>query len=267
MTNFCFDTGYIYGLYCLCYFDGIRYIGQTSTIPEKRLNDHISMTKYRVNQNIFLSYQQKWIAKHGLQNIAVATLEICFVSELGVRENWWIANTPNLTNTKPGGDQPRGYKMSQEVSAAKTGSNNAMYGKNRSELMDRIRKMRKPMSEENRELRRKLIEERRKDAVAESKRIEGIKRSHNSPEYLAFARERMIGKNNPNYGKEWSEERRQKTLEGRLAASGLTKDDIRNMRKLHAEGKTNKQIAAIYGYSESGMSSITSRKKWAWIED
>lgn len=250
----------------MCHSEGIRYVGQTSQNPWARLSAHLSMVKFRKDRGQRLSHVQNWIEKHGAENIFVATLEVCTVGELDDRESVWIDFFDNLVNIKPGGGQARGWKMPEDVVASRRGPRNPMYGKDRSELMDRIRPMRKPPSAENRKKKSEQLERLRKDPDFLQKQWEGNKRSHNTPEYLQYASERMRGEANPNYGKPWTEERRRKTQLGRLAAAGLTEHDIRTMRQMHASGMTNKEIAKLYGYSESGMSQITSRKKWAWVE-
>lgn len=85
-------------------------------------------------------------------------------------------------------------------------------------------------------------------------------------ENKALLSERISGHRNPNYGKPWSEERREKTQRSRLKAAGWTEDDIRSIRNRAAEGETQTKIAAEYSVLPSTISKIVARKKWAWIE-
>ena len=46
----------------------------------------------------------------------------------------------------------------------------------------------------------------------------------------------------------------------------VNEDDVREMRKLHKEGKTIKELAITYGLSRTATSSIVNYKTWTHIE-
>jgi predicted XRE-type DNA-binding protein len=48
----------------------------------------------------------------------------------------------------------------------------------------------------------------------------------------------------------------------------LTEDQVREIRRLYAEGKmSQQQIANHYGVTQFTISSIVRRKSWSWLED
>lgn len=258
------DQNVIYGLYCLCHPTQIRYVGQTSRGAYERLLGHTSMVSHREKKGLRLSHSQRWIKKHGPENIAIAVLEVCATSdELDAAENRWIESLEDLTNLRPGGDSQRGYKLSEEVSQSRRGEGNPMYGRNRSELMDRIRALRGPMSEENKKARAERLEEARKDPGRERKRIEGIRRSHNTPEFKARMSALKTGAGNPNYGRRLSEEDKRALS---LSMSPFSEEDIRSIRNRRDSGEPQKSIAESYEVDPSTISKIVNRKRFGWVD-
>lgn len=264
MTTSRIDRNVIYGLYCLCHPTRIRYVGQTSRGADERLSGHTSMVQYRESKGLRLSHSQRWIKKHGSENIAIAVLEVCATpDELDAAESRWIDSLEDLTNLTPGGNSRRGYKLPEEVSQAMRGAGNPMYGRDRSELMGRIRALRGPMSEENKKARAERLEEARKDPEREKRRIEGIRRSHNTPEFKAKMSSLKSGAGNPNYGRRLSEEERRAMS---LACSPFTEDDIRSIRNRRDSGEPQKSIAESYGVDPSTISKIANRKRFGWVD-
>lgn len=260
---------FIYGLYCVCENCGdreeVRYVGQTTQELGARLYGHTYMLIYRERHGLSLSYSQNWIKKHGGENIKILVLEeLESPEELDEAEERWIKSLEGLTNIKPGGPATRGWKMPVEVAESRRGAGNPMYGRDRSELMDRLRKLRGPMSAKNRARVAKTLKKALEDPEVEARRIEGIRRSHNTPEFKKYASDRMMGANNPNYGKSPTEEVKRKTA---LAMSPFSEDDIRSIRKRREEGEMMKDIATSFGVDPSTISRIANRKRFDWIED
>lgn len=260
------DRNVIYGLYCLCHPTQIRYVGQTSRGADERLMGHTSMVQYRESKGLRLSHSQRWIKKHGSENIAISVLEVCATpDELDAAESRWIDSLEDLTNLMPGGNSRRGYKLPEEVSQARKGEGNPMYGRDRSELMDRIRALRGPMSQEEREKRAERFREMHlsnpeamklgRDRAAETQR---------TPEYRAEASERMKGSKNPMFGKKPTEEQRRAMS---LACSPFTEDDVRSIRRLVQEGTPQKELALKYGVNPSTISAIIHRRRLGWVTD
>lgn len=222
------------------------------------------MVQYRESKGLRLSHSQRWIKKHGPDNIAIAVLEVCATSdELDAAESRWIDSLGELTNLMPGGNSRRGYNLPEEVSQARRGKGNPMYGRDRSEHLDRIRSLRGPMSEENKKARAERLEGARKDPERERKRIEGIRRSHNTPEFKAKMSSLKSGAGNPNYGRRLSEEERRAMS---LACSPFTEDDIRSIRNRRDSGEPQKSIAESYGVDPSTISKIANRKRFGWVD-
>lgn len=51
----------------------------------------------------------------------------------------------------------------------------------------------------------------------------------------------------------------------RCGSAKLTEDDVRYIR-IHLNSRCNKEIASLYGVTDSAIRSIKSRRTWAWLE-
>lgn len=259
------DRNVIYGLWCLCHPDeGIRYVGQTSRGADERLMGHISTCRFRVSRGMTLNHSQNWIIKHGYENICTTVLEVCPTpDQLDEAERRWIDYFDGLTNIKPGGASSRGYKLPASSERLK-GPGNPMWGKDRSELMDRIRPLRGPMSEEQRLIRAERLAERRRLGIDDEKRAAGIRRSHNTEEYKRAARERVLGEKNPQYGRRYTDAERA-SLSG-LVATKMTEEKVRDIKERVRSGERQKDVAAEYGIDPSHVSKMVSGKAWSWVK-
>jgi group I intron endonuclease len=260
------DNFVIYGLYCLCHNEGIRYVGQTVLGADKRLGDHISMVKYRIARDMPLSYLQNWIAKHGYKNICTTVLEVCLdEKELDACEERWIAALPNLTNIRPGGSSSRGWKKTEEQIEKMRGPNNPMWGKDRRELMAYARTFQGPITEET---RRKMSEsQKRRPPMTEETRAklsESIKIACARPEVKQKKSKNMTGERNPMWGKKISGEHLQKIRESH--ESHLSHQDIRDIRRMRDEGVSGNDIAAKFSIDRSTVYHIHARRRWGWVE-
>lgn len=260
------DKNIIYGLYCICHPpDGIRYVGQTSCGANARLGGHLGSMRFAQKSGKRLTWVQNWMSSHGVDNIGIAVLEVCLPDELDLREAAWIGILENLVNIKTGGSSARGWKMPAEAVLAQTGAGNPMYGKDRSELMDRIRTLRGPMSSENRAARRDRLAESRLDVDWEKKRLEGIRKSHGTPEYKSAAAARVTGAGNPMYGKSPTEEHRVKAILGN-SHTVLDPDAIRLIRLRAESGERYKDIAESLRIDPSTVSHIMAGRSWGWVK-
>lgn len=120
----------IYGLYCVCdnckdRREWIRYVGQTIHTAKYRLRTHLNEA---FNPNIpGKNYpKNKWIRKHGAENIRVTELEVVTGGEgLNPREKHWIRvyDTDNLEtgglNLTPGGDSSPHRLRGENVHSAR----------------------------------------------------------------------------------------------------------------------------------------------------
>lgn len=88
----------IYGLSCFCHPDkGIRYVGKTTQGMDARMKEHIKRSRkplYPVN---------RWIAKHGAENIEMQVLEYCETEMLNDRESFWVAEKKTFRGDYRGG--------------------------------------------------------------------------------------------------------------------------------------------------------------------
>ena len=90
----------------------IRYVGRTK-YPAKRLYEHHQIRRIKTN-----TYRDFWInslIKKGLK-AEMVILEECGELNWSERERFWIAHTPNLTNTLKGGEgEFERYKKGQLI--------------------------------------------------------------------------------------------------------------------------------------------------------
>lgn len=114
-------TGEVYGLYCVCDDctrlrpEDIRYVGVTVEGVDMRLRGHLAESRTDSEKA-----KDRWIRKHGPQNIRTALLESVTTShdDLRVAEISWIAKLDTYDhglNMTRGGDGIWGYKFSDEV--------------------------------------------------------------------------------------------------------------------------------------------------------
>jgi transcriptional regulator len=47
----------------------------------------------------------------------------------------------------------------------------------------------------------------------------------------------------------------------------LTEEDVRTIRRLRTNGKTQQEIANMFDITQATVSSILLRKSWSWLED
>lgn len=153
MTSLARPKVVVYGAWCLCHPDrGIYYAGQTTHGVVSRWNVHLWNARTSEAKS-YRSRLSNWIRKHGPENIVFSELEICTVDDLDEREVAWISYLRSLgqaqANLLDGGKQPRGHKRPAHAKDM-SGSNNPMYGRDRSELMAYARSFQGPASEETR---------------------------------------------------------------------------------------------------------------------
>ena len=262
MTNSSLDRNVIYGLYCLCHYSQIRYIGQTSQGAAARLGAHISMTKYRIKNGKRLSHSQNWIASHGYENIAITVLEVCLDSDdLNACEERWLADLNGLTNIRSGGSQSRGWKMPAGINA---GERNPMYGIKRPDVgeLNRVLKTGTTWNDEAKAAKGRQA----KEWIAKNGHpMRGKKHTLESRAKISAAgKGKRTGDKNPMYGRRYTEAERRVLS---MAASSFTEDDIREIRRLKSEYKLlNREIALKYGVDQSQISKIINRKRYGWID-
>lgn len=242
MTTLAEPRNVIYGLFCLCHpSDGVRYVGQTSQGARMRFSAHLAMVKYREGRALPLSHQQRWIQKHGTENIAWTILEVCLnPADLEACEIRWIAQFDRLTNIMAGGAAPRGHKRSPEARAKMAGANNPMFGKDRRALMAHARSFQGPASPET----RRRIAESRKGRSHTPEAIERMRVAANlswTPERRQHYSTALSGKGNPAWGKKHTEEVRRRTS---LSRTPLEPDEIREIRRLRLEHGLPYQVIA-----------------------
>lgn len=147
------DKCVIYGAWCYCHPDrGIHYVGQTIHTVLSRWTTHLwnARTPHSKSYNNRLN---RWIRKHGPENIAFTVLEICTADDIDECEIRWIAYMRSIgqaqANHLAGGNQPRGHKNPGH-SDRMSGSGNPMYGRDRKEAMAYARSFQGPPSKETR---------------------------------------------------------------------------------------------------------------------
>ena len=97
--------GTVYGLWCLCHpMDGIRYVGQTTQPLHSRLARHKAAATRVAALNQRPHHSQRWILKHGAENICASELDVAIdKADLNRLERHWITQFENLTNQLSGG--------------------------------------------------------------------------------------------------------------------------------------------------------------------
>ena len=227
---------------------------------------HLTMVKHNQKYDKSLSHVQRWIIKHGVENISISILEVVLPDELDAREEYWITQFDNLTNIRTGGMQARGWRMPEGFGEARSGEKNPMWGKDRKELMDYARSFQGPVTAETRGKQseahrgkthtdevRKKISDANKDWWTDEKRE-------------AFGRARS-GESHPLYGVGHTDEARRKIS---MSKTKLTEDDIRKVRKMRDSGMMYKDIVAAFPpgvLNESTAIKIVKRQRFGWIED
>ena len=83
--------------------DKIRYIGKTKYSIKRRLQLHLSRTKYHQLNDFKLTHKENWIIKNNY-NIDIILIENCLDSDWIEREKYYIEKYNNLTNISLGGD-------------------------------------------------------------------------------------------------------------------------------------------------------------------
>lgn len=241
----------IYVAWCICHpEDGVRYVGQTSKGVNSRWSVHLWNARTEGSTS-YKGFMSSWIRKHGAENIVFSVLEVCTPEELDEREIFWIAfyrdQGANLTNILAGGAQPRGHKRPDHARDM-SGPNNPMYGKDRKELMTYARSFQGPPSEETR-----------------AKMSAASRGRKHRPETL----DKMSVKGRESWTRERKERFSRRYSEGGVThnSAKLTRDDVREIRRLHAEDGLNyKDIAAIYGVTGGCISGICRRKTWKYVD-
>lgn len=91
------------------------YIGQSRNI-QRRKSKHLSFA-FNVNTRDYNSPFHRALRKHGKDNFEFIILEECLVSELSIRERYWIelydTLSPNGYNVLPGGYAAIGWKLNK----------------------------------------------------------------------------------------------------------------------------------------------------------
>ena len=117
-------SGIVYGLYCKCYgcaqsAEKIRYVGVTVVGTAHRLRAHLNEARSGSEKA-----KDRWIRKHGTQNIRIRLLQddIQSVEDLRASEVSWIEKletfkSPEGLNMTRGGGGIWGYTFSDELRA------------------------------------------------------------------------------------------------------------------------------------------------------
>jgi len=235
------------------------YAGQSIHL-KSRPRRHWSDLKNNKHYNIHL---QRSYNKHGRDKFVFEILLYCEPEELTYYEQFFVDKYVRLKisyNTcRECVDSPKGIKHSEETckkrSDAMQGKNNHMWGKQHSE-----------------ETRKKTSE-----SCKITLNIKEIK------EKMSFSR---MGAKNPNFGKHLSDEAKErisKTNTGHDVSieiranmskatrgennprSVLTSQNVLDIRKMLADGKTGASIAKIFDVNKSTISCIKTKKTWKHI--
>lgn len=166
-----------------------RYVGQTSTTIEKRLQQHKTWARSNKRQN----YVHNWMNSIGLDNVVIEVLEICSNDDnnlLNDLEIKWIkllkTSGCRLTNLTDGGSGSRGhigYWNGKHISA---------------ETKEKLRQA---------NLGKTISEETRKNmSIAHSNENNGFYGKKHTEETIEKLRQNHTGKNNVRFGKKHTEE-------------------------------------------------------------
>ena len=245
-----------YGIIYRASFDknGKSYIGQTTCSLEKRIREHKCESKNEKDKRYFY----KAIRKHGFDNITWEILEESKgQEELNLKEVYWIGFYKTLDNKKgynlkEGGSHGKhSEETKKKLSQMHFGENNPMYMKKgwskglTKETDERVRKIS--------ETRRTRIEngEISPGAVWEGQEPwnKGMKGQYTtqpcSEENKAKISKKNRGANNGN--------------------AKLNEEKVLQIKKMLREGKTQKEIAEIFGTSKPNISNINTGKIWKQV--
>jgi len=237
----------IYGLFCFGACCGdlpvIRYVGQTSRGVRVRLASHKGSLRHDVARGKRLTHGQRWMLKHGCNNINIEVLEaVRDPKDLDAREAHWIAQFENLTNVRPGGLSSRGWKM--PVDSLMTGARNPMFGKDRRELMAYASSFQVPATEETRR-RMSLAQTGRTHTVETKKKMSEYRSGWWTAGQRKAASERGKGVGNSN--------------------AKLNDDLVRSIRERNALGESYYSIARTLGLCDNTVANACQRKTWKHV--
>lgn len=233
----------IYGLFCMCHDDGVRYVGQTSKGMTARFTVHLAHSE-SVKSPVY-----NWIRKHGKGNIAYTVLEVCLPTELDAREECWIAFYreqigAKLMNVKLGGANSAGHKRPAQ-SGRMRGDGNPMWGLERKEIMAHARSFQEFDSNYFSAMAKGRLGYKHRDESIEKIR-DGQKASWTDERKVAAAEARS-GSRNPQ--------------------TKLTDGDVHEIRRLREEeGLAYNQISRMYGMTSGAISMICRRITWKHVE-
>lgn len=260
-----------YRIYALKLKDSneIRYVGRTSESLEIRLSKH----KLNAKVDKKKTHRHYWILKN-YDNIEIIIIEdniptfeeSCEKEIQYIREYREIYNLVNMTDGGDGGCP--GYKHTEE---AKKKISEANKGKKVSEKTKELLRNR-VISEET---KRKLSESSKKTTKGELNPMYGKKR----PDTIELNKKRTGWKHKDEVRKKMSEDRQgengsnykhgrysKKYKEEHKRVYKLNESDVIEIRKLHSEGMSYKEIATIYDTSQQYISAIVRRINWRSVE-
>jgi group I intron endonuclease len=163
-----------------------RYVGQTTLRLEDRLRGHILRFRSLAKENPKFRKTHKHAWFHRLEemglldNLRIVEIESCVQNELDFREQYWINCYRRiglfLTNTTPGGRQPRGYRRFPHSEETKSKMSDAATRVWQSWTREKIDRRREKRFETNlarcgRKSPQLSDDARRKIGVAASKRV------------------------------------------------------------------------------------------------
>ena len=282
-TVFMVENLVIYGLYCTCHDDGIRYVGQTMNGAALRLTAHkTTARRSALNSKGHLAVY-RWMLKHGLDNIEYKILEhVSTVQELDKREIAWIKKMGTYSaadglNLTLGGLTTRGLKISNPA-----WGEDLTYSKMTNSDVAKIKEMlwSGMTIAEVAELMGKLYgniaaisgghiwtgvrwpigpREKMRTSELQSKQRTGRMAS---PETL----KKMSASNSA----AWTESRKQKYAmqnkgEGNPKAK-LAASDVRKIRKSYTDGESRLHLAEQYGVTTGAITRIVNRTTWKHVE-
>lgn len=246
--------------------NGKVYVGSTSTGIANRWSQHKRDLKKGVHHNRFL--QRAW-NKGGEESFVFEILEECPPEACVVREQVWLnvllkkvgrIDQERCYNLSAVADSTLGVRYSEEVrkkmSSMRLGPKSYMYGKHHPA------EVRKKISDAN--MGKQRSEETCKK-IAEARRGK-----HPSAETCRKMAASRSGENHYLFGKHLSEETRKKMSEARKGVftgergskAILTWDQVREIRRLYAEGSRQCDLARMYHVKRPAVWKIVNNKTW-----
>lgn len=233
-------------LYCITSPSGKSYVGITRGTAENRFNQHARNAKRGIKNPLYNSFR-----KYGKDNMHLQVLNYADNwSELCALENVAIimlgTKAPKGMNSTFGGEGVQGYSPTPEVRRRLS-----IASRKAAKDPDYIR------------LHSDLGKERWKDAKFRKKQADGVKEIMKDPDH----RQKLSNRTKKMwedgvYGDEWREK---VSISSRGKNAKLTEDQVREIKRLQANGVKGRDIAKQFNISTQNLTGIKKGRRWAWV--